>query len=602
MRSLGRALAAAGIAVGVAATAIVVLAPSAPAQSVGEHISNYVVGMQLQKDGALNVDEQITYDFGATARHGIFRDLVESENYDAHNDRKYRITAVNVQADGVSTAVQKSHEGRYLHLRIGNPDATITGVHRYRIRYTVAGAARTFADHQELYWDVIGTQFTVPIDQAAVTVTAPAPITEIACYSGIEGSRLECTRAVKNGNIATFFETGLGSEQGVTAVIGLAPHSIVPDPQPILVRRRTLADAFALRPNTLVPAILVALVTMGGALMLAWRRGRDRRYAGSAVDAAFGNDTGAEEQIPLGREDAGPVEFVPPDHVLPGQVGTLVDEHANLVDVTATIVDLAVRGWLTITDLGKEKDYELAATDDAGKGTLLPYETLLMNSLFGAGPSVKLSDLKYKFRTDLAKIQDAMYEDTVSQGWFRIRPDRIRQRFLALAVVAIIVAIGITVLVGITSSFALVPLGLVLGAITLLAVAGHMPARTAKGSAMFSRVRGFRRLFDEGDQGLREKFSEQHEIFSEYLPYAIVFGCTDKWARVFSTLDAQQLETSWYRGNAPFNAVLLASSINHFGTVATGTLYASQPSSSSSSGFGGGFSGGGGGGGGGGSW
>ena len=119
---------------------------------------------------------------------------------------------------------------------------------------------------------------------------------------------------------------------------------------------------------------------------------------------------------------------------------------------------------------------------------------------------------------------------------------------------------------------------------------------------MFSRVRGFRRLFDEGDQGLREKFAEQHEIFSQYLPYAIVFGCTEKWARVFADLDAEQLETSWYRGNAPFNASCSPSSMNHFGTVATGTLYASQPSSSSSSGFGGGFSGGGGGGGGGGSW
>ena len=82
--------------------------------------------------------------------------------------------------------------------------------------------------------------------------------------------------------------------------------------------------------------------------------------------------------------------------MLPGQVGTLVDEHANLVDVTATIVDLAVRGWLTITDL--DKDYELTANPTVGKGTLLPYETALMNALFGAGPTVKLSDLKYKFR------------------------------------------------------------------------------------------------------------------------------------------------------------------------------------------------------------
>ena len=50
--------------------------------------------MQLQKDGNLHMDEQITYDFGDTAHHGIFRDLVVSESYDAHNDRHYRITNV----------------------------------------------------------------------------------------------------------------------------------------------------------------------------------------------------------------------------------------------------------------------------------------------------------------------------------------------------------------------------------------------------------------------------------------------------------------------------------------------------------------------------
>ncbi len=164
-----------------------------------------------------------------------------------------------------------------------------------------------------------------------------------------------------------------------------------------------------------------------GSSRSAWRRGRDRKFTGSAVDAAFGNDTGTEERIGLGHEDAGPVEFVPPDGVLPGQVGTLIDEHANLVDVTATIVDLAVRGWLTITDLG-DKDYELTATQVAGKGTLLPYETELMNALFGTGPDVKLSDLKYKFRAELKVIQNAMYDDVVTQGWFRIRPDRTRQR------------------------------------------------------------------------------------------------------------------------------------------------------------------------------
>jgi uncharacterized membrane protein YgcG len=575
-------------------------APDAAAQSFGEHIADYTVAMILQRDGALLIDERITYDFGNAAHHGIFRDLVERENYDAHHDRRYRIRGVTVGADGRSARVQLSHAGQYLHVRIGDPNATLTGVHTYTIKYRVEGAARTFADHQELYWDAIGNQWAVSIDRAAVNLSAPAGITRVGCYTGAQGSRLGCARAAARRDTATFSQFDIGPNAGLTIVVGIPPGSIVPDPQPILERRRTLTDAFAVRANTLVPAIAIVLLAIGWVLRLAWRRGRDRRFTGSAVDAAFGNETGAEEPVGLGNRDAGPVEFVPPDGVLPGQVGTLVDEHANLVDVTATIVDLAVRGWLTITDL--DGDYELTATQVVGKGTLLPYETALMSALFGAGPDVKLSDLKYKFRGELTQIQNAMYDDVVTQGWYRVRPDRTRQRWVLLAIAALVAGVAITAILAARSSFGLVPVGLVLGAITLLAVASHMPSRTGKGRAMFSRVRGFRRLFDEGDQGLREKFAEQHEIFSQYLPYAIVFGCTDKWARVFSQLDAQQLETGWYRGNAPFNAVLLASSINHFGTVATGTLYASQPSSSSGSGFGGGFSGGGGGGGGGGSW
>ncbi|MCU1468643.1 MAG: hypothetical protein JWM72_4571 [Actinomycetia bacterium] len=605
MKSM-RFVAVALVALGAGAGAFVALAAPAGAQSAGEHIADYQVGMQLQRDGTLLMNEQITYDFGPTPHHGIFRDLVEREAYSRASehrsgqyDRVYRIRDVKVTADGHSTPVKTSHAGNYLHIRIGDPASTITGLHRYTITYSIQGAPQTFPDHQELNWDAIGNQWPVPIARAGVTISAPASITKAACFTGIQGASLPCLQATPLASTATFAQTGLGAQEGLTIVVGLPPRTIVPDPQPILERRRTLADAFAIRANTLIPAIVLALLAVGGALRLAWRKGRDRRYSGSATDAAFGNETGAEELVGI-RSDEGPVEFVPPDGVLPGQVGTLVDEHANLVDVTATIVDLAVRGWLTITDL--DKDYELTATQVAGKGTPLPYETELMNALFGNGPSVKLSDLKYKFRSELTVIQGAMYDDVVTQGWYRIRPDRTRQIWTALAIGAIVVAIGLTVLVGVVSSFALVPLGLVLGALALLALASRMPARTGKGRAMFSRVRGFRRLFDEGDQGLREKFAEDHGVFSKYLPYAIVFGCTEKWARVFSQLDAEQLQTGWYHGSAPFNALLLASSINHFGTVATGTLYASQPSSSSSSGFGGGFSGGGGGGGGGGSW
>jgi uncharacterized membrane protein len=167
----------------------------------------------------------------------------------------------------------------------------------------------------------------------------------------------------------------------------------------------------------------------------------------------------------------------------------------------------------------------------------------------------------------------------------------------------IAIGIGLTVLVAYNTSMGLLPLAAIVFGVALFAAAGRMPARTGKGSAMLSRVRGFRRLFDEGEEDVRAHFAEQHDIFSQYLPFAIVFGCTKKWAKTFEGLDAEQVQPSWYVGSHPFNALYLASAVDHFGTAATGTMYASMPSSSSSSGFGGGgFSGGGGGGGGGGSW
>jgi uncharacterized membrane protein len=275
--------------------------------------------------------------------------------------------------------------------------------------------------------------------------------------------------------------------------------------------------------------------------------------------------------------------------------------------VTASIVDLAGRGWLPIAEVepdahSRHPDYELTATPGTGKGTPLPYEQLLLHELFDNRESVRLSDLKYKFRESLSKVQSAMYDDAVAQGWYRVRPDRTRTIWMAIAVVTLAAGVGLTFLFAKFTFVALIPLSVVVTGLALLIAAGHMPARTGSGTGMLSRVRGFRRLFDEGEEDTRARFAEQHEIFSQYLPYAIVFGCTKKWAKAFEGIAAEQLDTGWYVGNAPFNALVLASAVDSFGTTATGTMYASMPSSSSSSGFSGGFSGGGGGGGGGGSW
>jgi hypothetical protein len=583
---------------------VLVLAYPLGAQGAGERITDYDVDMQIAPDGLLSVREEIVYDFGPNERHGIQRDLVRKERYDGDNDRKYDIDVRNVTTSaGTPDDVQLSQNGDYLRVRIGDPDRTITGRHTYTIDYTIAGALLPFDDHDELNWDAIGNQWSVPIEQVSVRVEAPAELTQIACFSGPQGSTLPCTEASGAGAAAVFGHSGLGPNSGLTVVAGIPKGVIVPEPQPILAERRTLQDAFEVSPTTLGAGGGIAILGVGAAGMLAYRRGRDRRWTGSPVDAALGNLSGAEERIPLGQQDAGTVEFVPPDKIRPGQVGTLIDEQANLLDVTASIVDLAVRGYLRIAELDEGgRDYELTRTK-ANDATLLPYEALLLDSLFASGPTVTLSELKYEFTAELSQLKQALYEDAVSNGWYRVRPDHTRLGWRFMGVAVTVVGIGLTALVAATSSFGIIPLAVVLTGLVLLALGGRMPARTGKGSAMLSRVRGFRRLFDEGEEDVRARFAEQQGIFSQYLPYAIVFGCTEKWARAFEGLSAEQLgATGWYSGPNLFSAYAISSAMSSFETTATGTLYASQPSSSSASGFSGGFSGGGGGGGGGSSW
>jgi len=123
---------------------------------------------------------------------------------------------------------------------------------------------------------------------------------------------------------------------------------------------------------------------------------------------------------------------------------------------------------------------------------------------------------------------------------------------------------------------------------------------------MLGRVRGFKELFEVGE-GERQAFAERADLFSAYLPYAIVFGMAERWAGVFQSLGMtpEQLGVGgWYVSPYGYNPFAFGVAMNSFATVTTGSMAMAAPSSSGGSGFssGGGFSGGGFGGGGGGSW
>jgi uncharacterized protein (TIGR04222 family) len=590
----------------VAAVLLVLLAVPAWAQSAQEVIHDYTVEIRILPDGDLGITETIDYDFGSELHHGIFRTIPTRFPYDDAHERVFPLEDVTVESATAPADVEVSEDGGVTTIRVGDPDREITGLQTYVLRYRVEGALNAFPDHDELYWNAIGDEWEAPIERARVVVTAPAAIQRVACFQGYQGSTEPCARATSDGSAASF---GPGRQlapfEGMTVVVAI-PKGAVPEPKPILEERWSAGRAFSLNAGPMTAAAAL-LAVLGGALFRMWsREGRDRRFLGSPIDQVMGTTSGEDETVPLGEGDfEAPVEFAPPEGVRPGQIGTLLDERANVIDVTATIVDLAGRGFLLIQEIPRhglfsKVDWTVIRLEK-DEAELLPYEKKLLDGLFRDGNEVKVSELKTTFAERLHGVEESLYEDAMREKWFRARPDHVRTRWAGRGVLLTVAGAGLTFVLARWTHWGLVGIPVILAGVALALVARWMPARTAKGTAMLRRIRGFRRVIATAETHMSQ-WAEEENVFTRYLPYAIVFGLTRKWAKAFEDLGIQPDTSSWYVGPHPFTALAFADSIDGFAVTTGGTL-ASTPAASGSSGFGGGgFSGGGGGGGGGGSW
>ncbi len=594
-----------GLAPVVVLGALVLLAAPAGA---AEAIADYRVALEIRPNGALIVTETIAYDFGTARRHGIFRTIPVRVDYPAveNHDRVYPVHVLSVQASaGASADYLVEHEGNDARIRIGDPDETTTGAHTYVIRYRVDRAMNAFDDHDELVWNAIGTEWALVIGHAEVSVQAPGSILAVNCSSGPYGASLPCATSGFDGSTARFSARTLYPFNGMTVSIAL-PKGVVPEPRPLLDERWTFARAFSLTPATVgIAGVLLAGGVVGLVTVLA-RVARDRRFRGSEVDAAFTGVDGTDETVPLFAHRETPVEFVPPEGLRPGQVGTLADFQAHPLDVTATIVDLGVRGYLRIDESGhnwrgRPDDWTLTKLEEPTD--LLPYERALVDGLFRGSDSVELSSLRNHFATRMRSVQTALVDDAIARGWFNGRPSTVRAIWFAAGLLVLVVGIGGTIALAATTRAGIVAVPLILIGAVLAFASRWMPRRTAKGYAMLRHVDGFRRFIDESEKE-RARFAERAHLFSEYLPYAVVFGATKQWARAFEGLGDDAVDTSsWYHGTGAFQLVAFSHAVDSFAVATAGTLTSTPPSTSGSSGFsGGGFSGGGGGGGGGGSW
>jgi uncharacterized membrane protein YgcG len=597
------------VAVFVAAGGGLVLVGPAAAQLPDgfEQIRAYDVELVLESDGDLRVKETIDYDFGNQRKRGIFRDIPVRFHFDGTYDRVYPLRDIAVTASGApdDTDVSNIGGGRK-HIRIGKEDVYVTGRHRYVISYVVEGSINRFSDHDELFWNAIGTEWATPIGRATVHVRAPARVSRIACYAGEDGSVLPCGGARSEGSSATFTNAALGPYQGLTVVVAVPPGT-VSKAGPILKERWSVDRAFERTPATLAGSAGLLLLGLLGVWRLLWTRGRDRRWVGEVpgLEPPPGVE-GHDAPRALFSDAAGPVAYTPPDDMTPALMGVLIDEVAQPLDVTASIVDLAVRRHLMIEELPREglfrrRDWTMTRLDDPGD-PLLPWEAALLTALFKSGTPVRLSALKNTFHTDLATLKQALYADVVARGWFRRSPEAVRTTWQGVGILAVLLGGGVTALLAWRTHLGLIGLPLVLCGVVLLALGKHMPARTAKGSAALAQALGFRRYLSTAEAG-QLRFEEQEGIFARYLPYAIVLGEVDRWANAFGDLgERAQQELYWYSGPSGWNHSHFSDSMSAFSSSTAGTL-SSTPGSSGGSGFsGGGSSGGGGGGGGGGSW
>lgn len=574
---------------------------AAAAVDEGWVIEHFAIRLEIRPDGSIVAREAIDVDFQGQSRHGIFRDIVYRLAYDGTYDREYdvRLTGVTA-ANGRSHQVEVNTEGPIRRFRIGDPDVTISRKETYRLTYGIGHALNAFADHDELYWNASGT-WPVTANNVSVIVSAPqGSIERVDCFQGGAGSTERCNSRFTPDEASFTATRPLGEGEQLTIVTGLRKGAVA-EPRPQLVRRpRLLFNYFDRTPPLVAGMAAGFLIVLGSIGAVWWKVGRDRRY----VSLHYLSQDNREEIVPPFGSDSIAVEFEPPERMRPAQMGLLIDERADTLDVTATIVDLAVRGYLTITEIPKQgwfgkTDWQLTRLKQAD-AELLAYEQIVLDGLFGTPPTRMVSDLKSKFHEELEKAKTALYGDALARGWFPRNPETVRVWWRWAALLLAGLGVAITIYLGRRLGAGLLGLPVIIGGFMLAILSRALPRRTAAGREAMRRVLGFARYIKTAETR-QQAFAERANIFTSYLPYAIVFKCVDRWARAFSDIDLQAATAGWYVGGTQFDPGGFSSTLGNFSSSVSTTL-ASTPGGSGSSGFSGGSSGGGGGGGGGGSW
>lgn len=529
-----------------------------------ESISSFTGKITAHKDGSFDVAEKIIYDFGENNRHGIFRTIPLTSKVGDLN-RTIHITLKGVLRDETQEQYSLNTQNSTFTVKIGNPNKTITGEHSYNILYLVKNGITNYETHDEIYWNITGNDWPVPIYKAMSFIDSDFDIkpNDYVCYTGALGSKEQKCTIDASKSIQTDKE--LFSGEGLSVAASFPPNTF---PKSIL----TASPPGELDPRVvtaIITTIIVALVLFNliiPVIVILWYLKRKRKNRFGKVVVNF--------DIPTDKSKR---------RLMPAEAGTIDTARLDRDDVTGTIFDLAIRKFIkleqiktkgTILGIGSSESVKIIKLKNYDKSGLADFEKMLLDRLFEDGDGIDIKDLGTDFYKTFSGLGDEIFKQHVKNGFYAKNPKNQRLLLLGLGITSIVIG------------------GLILGFV-LIFLSGKLNGRTAIGDEIDWKIDGLKLFLKSMDRNYKWQAKELY-IVEKMIPFAIALGYIDKFMEQLKIIKPDYNPT-WFVGSTSF--YIYSSSL--FTSMNTSFATASKSSSGFSSG---GFSGGGGGGGGGGSW
>src|SRR6185369_8115318 len=377
-------------------------------------ISNFQSNIAVMKDGTMMVTEHISLVF-IGEWHGIHRTL-PIEYPGPHGTNYTLFIKVHSVTDdsGEKLKYEASVSKGYRDLKIYIPGAVDTSK-QVNIQYEVSNGIRFFDQYDELYWNVTGNDWPVPIDHAAAFVLFPANAAgqlRAQAFSGVYGSHDQDVKSEVNGNQVSFESNNPLPMRGGLTVDVYIPKGILDQPS-IFTRA-----GWFLRSNGIILLPIFSFVVM---FTMWWYKGRD----------------------PDPGMSVAPMYEAPKD-MSPAEVGSLVDDSVDPRDITSTIVDLAVRGFIHIEEkqekvlFFKSTDYTFKLLKQRDQWTgLRAHESAMLSNMFSGSDLIHLSDLKNRFYLALPGVKKNILSELKQKGMYSVDPDSANAyRVLAVLLIA----------------------------------------------------------------------------------------------------------------------------------------------------------------------